>query len=96
MVNFFFHNLIIINKAKILIIINKSNSYLSTKASPICKHIAKAPQTNSKSLALSKSLQSRPYSPTGLFVQRSKNKINLYFVDSFVHIDRMINLELNI
>jgi len=65
MVNFFFHNLIIINKAKILIIINKSNSYLSTKANPICKHIAKAPRANAQIKALAKSLQSRPDLPTG-------------------------------
>ena len=61
------------------------------KANPICKHIAKAPQANASTKALSKSLQ-MPARVTAFqdgfrIAHAQKNKINLCFVDRLVHID---------
>jgi hypothetical protein len=64
-------------------------------ANPICKHIAKAPQANAKTKALSKSLQ-MPAQVTALqvgfrFAHAQKNKINLCFVARLVRFDRTVN-----
>ncbi len=50
----------------------------SVIALPICKHIAKATRANSQSKALSKSLQSRHYLPTGHWDCRRSKKQNKF------------------
>jgi PBP1b-binding outer membrane lipoprotein LpoB len=67
-------------------------------ANPICKHIAKAPQANASTKALSKSLQSQPkYRLSGRFriAHAQKNKINLCFVDRSVQFDNDKKIKLN-